>query len=285
MMMNITVFGVKNKMKQFIKIVMFLFFGLAQAQEESVQSVYFKFDKFDLEQKQVDDLVGFIRKVDSNRIDAIQIYGYTDDIGKEAYNFKLSTNRANNIQKKMLENGIKNKIIVTIEGKGRILIDDDIAENLPEVRSKNRRVDVVLNLKPLPKIVLPGYYTSIQKKHVVGDKVYLENVLFEKGSSQLTAKSKIELDRIAVLLQKNKNIEFEIQGHVCCIPPFHTEAIDRDTKKRALSTNRAETVFKYFILKRIQKTRMTFKGYGNRVPLGKGGEYDRRVELMITKSL
>jgi hypothetical protein len=28
---------------------------------------------------------------------------------------------------------------------------------------------------------------------------------------------------------------------------------------------------------------MTFKGYGNSVPLGKGSEYDRRVELVITK--
>ncbi|MBC7642920.1 MAG: OmpA family protein [Flavobacterium sp.] len=270
-------------MKLIVNLFTILFFGFLQAQEEAVQSVYFKFDKFDLEQKQVDELVGFIKKTDSTRIETIQIFGYTDDIGKEAYNFKLSTKRANIIQQKMMENGIKNKIIVTIEGKGRVLIDDDIVENLPEVRSKNRRVDVVLNLKPLPKIIIPGYYTGIQKTHVVGDKIYLENVLFEKGSSQLTVKSKKELERISLLLQKYKTLEFEIQGHVCCIPPFHREAIDKDTKKRTLSTNRAETVYKYFILKRIAKSRMTFKGYGNTVPLGKGLEYDRRVELMITK--
>jgi hypothetical protein len=29
---------------------------------------------------------------------------------------------------------------------------------------------------------------------------------------------------------------------------------------------------------------MTFKGYGNTVPLGKEPEYDRRVELVITKT-
>ena len=272
-------------MKRLLKLIPILFFGFLQAQEEAVQSVYFKFDKSDLEQKQVDDMVTFIKKTDSTRIDAIQIFGYTDDIGKDAYNFKLSTKRANNIQQKLMENGIKNKIIVTIEGKGRVLIDDDVVENLPEVRSKNRRVDVVLNLKPLPKIILPGYFTGVQKTHVIGDKIYLENVLFEKGSSQLTPQSKKELDRMIVQLQKYKLLEFEIQGHVCCIPPFHTEAIDKDTKKRTLSTNRAETVYKYFLMKRIVKTRMTFKGYGNRVPLGKGYEYDRRVELMVTKKL
>ena len=126
-------------------------------------------------------------------------------------------------------------------------------------------------------------YNGIQKEHIVGDKIYLENILFEKGSSVLTAKSKKELDQIALLLQRKKTLEFEIQGHVCCTPPYQKEAIDKDTKKRALSKNRAETVYKYFILRRIAKTRMTFKGYGNTVPLGKGSETDRRVELMITK--
>lgn len=266
-----------------LKFLPLLFFGIMHAQEEVVQSVYFQFDKFTLDEKQGNDVVDFIKKTDSTRIENIQIYGYTDDIGKEAYNFKLSTNRASAIKDKLMNNGIKNKIIVTIEGKGRILIDDDIVENLPEVRSKNRRVDVVLNLKPLPKIVIPGMYLGIQKNHVVGDKIYLENILFEKGSSQLMMKSKLELDRLARTLQKYKTLEFEIQGHVCCTPPYQKEAIDKDTKKRALSKNRAESVYKYLLFKRISKTRMTFKGYGNTVPLGKGTEYDRRVELMITK--
>jgi outer membrane protein OmpA-like peptidoglycan-associated protein len=266
-----------------LKFLPLLFFGMIHAQEEVVQSVYFQFDKFVLDEKQGSDVVDFIKKTDSTRIENIQIYGYTDDIGKEAYNFKLSTNRANTIREKLMNNGIKNKIIVTIEGKGRILIDDDIVENLPEVRSKNRRVDVVLNLKPLPKIVIPGMYLGIQKNHVVGDKIYLENILFEKGSSQLMMKSKLELDRLARTLQKYKTLEFEIQGHVCCTPPYQKEAIDKDTKKRALSKNRAESVYKYLLFRRISKTRMTFKGYGNTVPLGKGTEYDRRVELMITK--
>jgi outer membrane protein OmpA-like peptidoglycan-associated protein len=99
----------------------------------------------------------------------------------------------------------------------------------------------------------------------------------------LTFKSKTELDKIAKLLMKYKNLQFEIQGHVCCTPPYQKEAIDKDTKKRQLSTNRAQTVYKYLIWKKIPKERMSFKGYGNTVPLGKGAEYDRRVELVISK--
>ena len=270
-------------MLRFLKYLPLLFLGFLHAQEEAVHSVYFEFDKFSLDEKQGKEIVEFIKNTDSTRIESIQIFGYTDDIGKDAYNFKLSTNRANTIQNKLVENGIKNKIIVTIEGKGRILIDDDIVDNLPEKRSKNRRVDVVLNLKELPKLVLPGFYNMVQKNCIVGDHIYLENVLFEKGSSKLTVKSKNELDKIALLLLRYKNIQFEIQGHVCCTPPNQKEAIDKDTKKRQLSINRAQSVYKYLSYRRVPKTRMSFKGYGNTVPLGKNPEYDRRVELVINK--
>ncbi|MFZ4670672.1 MAG: OmpA family protein [Flavobacterium sp.] len=266
-----------------LKYFPLLLFGLLQAQEEVVHSVYFEFDKFKLDDKQATEVVDFIKNTDSTRIESIEIFGYTDDVGKDDYNFKLSTDRATTIQSKLIENGITSKIIVTIEGKGRILIDDDIVEDLPEKRSKNRRVDVVLNLKPLPKIIIPGFYNTIQKNHVVGDHIYLDNVLFERGSSKLNFKTKTALDRIAKLLIKYKNLQFEIQGHVCCTPPYQKEAIDLDTKKRQLSTNRAQSVYKYLIFKKISKDRMTFKGYGNTVPLGKGTEYDRRVELVITK--
>jgi len=270
-------------MFRFFKFLPLLIFGCVHAQEEAVKSVYFEFDKFSLDEKQTKEVVDFIKNTDSTRIESIQIFGYTDDIGKEDYNFKLSTNRANTIQNQLIQNGIKSKIIVTIEGKGRILIDDDIVDNLPEKRSKNRRVDVVLNLKELPKLVLPGFYNMIQKSHVIGDHIYLENILFEKGSSHLMSKAKSELDKVALLCLRYKNLEFEIQGHVCCTPPNQREAIDKDTKKRQLSINRAQSVYKYLTFRRVPKNRMTFKGYGNTVPLGKDPEYDRRVELVITK--
>lgn len=266
----------------YILIVLFAF-SFASAQEEIVNSVYFEFDKYNLDEKQANTVVNFIKTIDSTRIESVQIFGYCDDRGKDSYNFKLSINRASVIQKKLIASGIKNKIIVTIEGKGRVLIDDDIIENLPEVRSKNRRVDVVINMKPLPKIQMPGLFDMVQKKHVVGDRIFLGDVIFEKGSSKLNVKAKNDLEKMAKALLKYKTLQFEIQGHVCCTPPYHKEAIDRDTKKRQLSSNRAKTVYNFFITKKIDKIRMTHKGYGNAQPLGKEPQYDRRVELVITK--
>lgn len=264
-------------------LLFLLFSNPILAQEEIVHSVYFDFDAFKLDEKQANETINFIKTIDSTRIESIQIYGYCDDRGKESYNFKLSNNRASVIQKKLIDNGIKNKIIVTIEGKGSVRIDDDIVDNLPEIRSKNRRVDVVLNLKPLPKIILPGIFDGFNKNHVVGDRIFLGDIVFLKGSSKLNLKAKNDLEKMAKALLKYKNIQFEIQGHVCCTPSFQKEAIDLDTKKRALSENRAKAVYNYFVFKKINKSRMIYKGYGNTKPLGKEPQYDRRVELVVTK--
>ena len=133
--MNTTKYFKNDKIQLYNHIIINQFFRLL-AQEEMVQSIYFDTNKSDVEARQTKLLVDFIKKTDSTRIESIQIFGYCDDVGKDEYNRKLSTERANNVKSEITGNGIKNKIIVTIEGKGRILIEDDIVDNLPDVRSK-----------------------------------------------------------------------------------------------------------------------------------------------------
>lgn len=272
-------------MKRFVLFLLLLSSSLIKGQEEEVHSIYFEFDKYHLKENQTKALLDFVKKIDTITIETIEIFGYCDDRGKDEYNYILSTQRANTVKDKLLSHGIKNKIIITIEGKGRILIDDDVLDNIPEVRSKNRRVDVVVNYKSIliEELKIPGVYSSIPKNPIVGDRIYLDKLLFDRGSSQLLYPARKELDRLAKQLHKFKNIEFEIQGHVCCTPSFQKEAIDRGTKKRELSINRALAVYKYLSLKKIKKDRMTYKGFGNSRPLGKGPLLDRRVEIVITK--
>ncbi|MFD2908520.1 OmpA family protein [Flavobacterium ardleyense] len=274
-------------MKPFISLLCIVLTSLTFAQEgEEIHSLFFDFDKYILKDLQADAVVEFVSKIDTSRIASVEIYGYCDDRGKDEYNFVLSTNRANAVKDKLVEKGIRSKIIISLQGKGRIMLDEDMQTNVPEARSKNRRVDVVINLKPIEieDLKIPGVYNSVHSEAIIGDRIYLDKVLFERGSSILTNEAKKELDRIAVQLHKNKNIHFEIQGHVCCTPTFQKEAVDRDTKKRELSINRAKRVYKYLLLKQISKSRMTFKGYGNTQSLKKTSSLDRRVELLITKN-
>ena len=273
-------------MKKLLILCLLISTSIFAQEDEEVHSIFFEFDKFSLKEEQANAVVAFVSKIDTSRIESVQIFGYCDDRGKDAYNYTLSTNRANTVKNKLIEKGIKSKIIITLEGKGRIMLDEDMQTNVPEARSKNRRVDVVVNFKPIviEDLKIPGVYSNVKKDLIVGDRIYLDHVLFERGSSQLTYQAKKELDRIALQLHKFKNISFEIQGHVCCTPTFQKEAVDRDTKKRELSNNRAKRVYNYFLMKRISKTRMTYKGYGNTQSLKKGSTLDRRVELLITKN-
>lgn len=270
----------------FLKYIFLLFIMTSYAQDDEViQSIYFDFDKFDIRKDQQKELRKFITTIDTAKVESIQIYGYCDDRGKDAYNYDLSTKRANTIRDTLLLNGIKNKIIVSIQGKGSIIIDEDLESNIPDARSKNRRVDVLVNFKPLlkEKRTIPENYTVLRKDVIIGDKITLDKVFFDRGSSRLTTTAKKELDKIAIKMHRFPKIQLEVQGHICCTPSYQKEAVDKDTRKRELSINRAKAVYKYLISRRVNEKRLIYNGYGNTQPLGNSTEQDRRVELMVTK--
>ena len=81
------------------------------AQEEIVHSVYFDFDKHELKEDQKNTALKFIMALDTTMVESISIYGYTDDRGKDDYNFVLSTKRANTIREKLIEQGIKESFL------------------------------------------------------------------------------------------------------------------------------------------------------------------------------
>ncbi|OYX82747.1 MAG: hypothetical protein B7Y83_13785 [Flavobacteriales bacterium 32-34-25] len=230
-------------------IISLFTFGVSFAQEKKIGTVYFEFNKYNIDAVQEQLVVDFVKEIDTTKLESIQIYGYCDDRGNNDYNLKL--------------------------------IDDFSGGSLDDIRSKNRRVDLLIVKK---NSFGKGIYNSLQEHHEVGDRIYLENIFFELGSSNLTLSSQKELDKIAQILQKNKAIEFEIRGHVCCTPDYYKDAIDRATKERKLSLNRAKSVFRYLISKNVNSLRMVFKGLGNQFPQGKGDDYDRRVEFLITKN-
>ncbi|MGO4772559.1 OmpA family protein [Flavobacterium sp. W22_SRS_FK3] len=257
-----------------------LFIYNVSAQQKNIETIYFDFDKYSLTNQQTKVIIDFVKTIDTTKIESLQIYGYCDDRGTDQYNYRLSKDRVNTVQEILISTGFNKSRIIILEGKGRVIIKSDTVENLHETRSKNRRVDLIAVKK---NSYGKGVRNSLQDDLKVGDKIYLENILFDIGSSKLTLASKNELDKIALILQNKKTIQFEIRGHVCCTPDLYTDGIDNETNERRLSWNRAKTVFFYLSSKKISKSRMTYQGCGNKYPLGKGDELDRRVEFFITK--
>ncbi|PXY44381.1 OmpA family protein [Flavobacterium hydrophilum] len=257
-----------------------LFIYNLSAQQKPIETIYFDFDKYILSSQQTKVITDFVKNIDTTKIESVQIYGYCDDRGTDEYNYRLSRDRVNTVQKILVSSGFNKSRIIILEGKGRVIIRSDTVDNLYETRSKNRRVDLIAVKK---NSFGKGIHNSLKNELKVGDKIVLENILFDLGSSKLTTTSKKELDKIVTILQSKKNIQFEIRGHVCCTPELYTDGIDRENNERRLSWNRAKTVFLYLSSKKISKSRMTYQGCGNKYPLKKGDDLDRRVEFKITK--
>ena len=271
-------------MEKLIKIGFLLLFLNGFTQEKITQNVYFDFDIAQLKETQKDVLCDFFQKIDSSQIQSVRVFGYCDDRGSAPYNFNLSDRRVSAVEKILLNLGLNPKKLLTLEGKGRILVNKDTVPDLDQTRSKNRRVEVVIEqLLPRFFMGIPRLFSNFHLPHQKGDRIYLENVRFGVGSSYLDLQSRAILDKIVVFLKNNPYIHFEVQGHVCCTPKYFSDAIDKDTKERKLSYNRAKAVYRYLVMRKIDPSRMTFKGYGNQFPIGKEPELDRRVELVITK--
>lgn len=101
-------------------------------------TVNFEFDKSDLTSQAKSNLDKMVKVLKTNPKTNISIYGYTDSVGKDEYNVKLSRNRANAVKAYLVSKGIGTKRMTT-EGMGKA---DPIASNDTDAgRAKNRRVE------------------------------------------------------------------------------------------------------------------------------------------------
>ena len=112
------------------------------------------------------------------------------------------------------------------------------------------------NLTP-EKITVKAEPLKIEKIKE-GSSFEIENLLFASGSTELMDKSKVILNGFARYLQQNPSIQIEIQGH--------TDDLGDDAANLKLSENRCKTVFDYLISKGVEKSTISFKGYGETKP-------------------
>jgi len=104
-------------------------------------NIYFEFDKAVLASssfKELEELASYLAKhSDIN----LEVYGFTDDVGDEAYNVKLSQERAEAVKNFLIKGVLDQQIFAFGKGEYSSL------EESEEVRSKNRKVEFIL--KPI----------------------------------------------------------------------------------------------------------------------------------------
>lgn len=113
-----------------------------------------------------------------------------------------------------------------------------------------------------------------------GEKIELNNVFFETSSAKLTQTSYAELNKLVSLLKKNPNTKVEIGGH--------TDNRGKKGVNDYWSKERAKAVYNYVVSKGINKSQLTYKGYGSSKPVATnntdaGRAKNRRVELNVLK--
>ena len=270
-------------MRKFVIIVL-LVGQFVQGQSQDSHVVYFDTGQYDVPVIETNRLVLFIQELKDIEIERISIYGFTDDRGSDNYNLTLSQNRANAIKKIFSKFNIDDNLISNVDGKGEILLRVISSENLSIIRGLNRKVEINVEYQQEEEKIVDRKQETPQifsKDIAVGDKITLENILFETGFSIIEKKSINVLEKLAAALLIRKDIYFLIQGHVCCTRNKR-DAVDKKTGKRNLSMARAKFIYDYLIKKGVKRSRMKYIGLKNKYPLGGETKFDRRVEIKIT---
>ena len=229
-----------NKIIVFFSLI--LTFSL-QAQFNVEHSVYFDTDVYNLTKTEKTRLQKFLSSLTKDEVQKIEIYGFCDDRGSNNYNLELSQNRANAIKTIFGEASFFPEKIVTVDGRGELLLNIVDETDASVIRALNRRVDIVISYPEVEK------EAEVIKKEE--NKILLDNVLFITGYSYLTMGSKRVLDNVAETL-KNESFSFVIQGHVCCTEG-ESDAVDRKTNKKNLSIARAKFVYDFLLEKVFPK--------------------------------
>ncbi len=113
-----------------------------------------------------------------------------------------------------------------------------------------------------------------------GEIVVMNNIFFDFDSDQLKNESVVELNLLLKLLNNHPDMQIEIRGH--------TDNVGSAQYNKVLSEKRALSVYHHLIQSGIQKSRLTYRGLGDTIPVAsnetdEGRARNRRTEFKVTK--
>lgn len=130
--------------------------------------------------------------------------------------------------------------------------------------------------------IIPIRFEPTIETEIHSDTLFaFKNVLFQTNKTALLPSSYSELNVIVEYLNKNPQFQIIINGH--------TDSSGNERTNKKLSTGRAKAVADYIISKNINKTRITFAGYGSSKAIAtnetdEGKQQNRRVEFILRNS-
>ncbi len=111
--------------------------------------------------------------------------------------------------------------------------------------------------------------------------IILKNVFFDTKKTELKPESITELDNVVRLMNENPNMKILISGY--------TDNVGKPADNIILSKGRAVSVVNYLLNKRVDNSRLSFKGLGENNPVAdnkteEGRALNRRTELSVVSN-
>ncbi len=111
---------------------------IRKGQNMVLSNLYFEFDRYELKQESYSELETLLEFLKNNKSIAIEIQGFTDNIGSDTYNIELSSKRAEKVYEYLIKKGVpKSRLKFQGFGSARPLYPNETEEN----RKKNRRIE------------------------------------------------------------------------------------------------------------------------------------------------
>ncbi|MGM0613364.1 MAG: OmpA family protein [Bacteroidota bacterium] len=168
-------------------------------------------------------------------------------------------------------------------------VDDETGEYVAALPFKS---DYVMKVKSKEHVYQSKYISSEKpvymepasvdlelKPFKVGKSYELNDIYFDTDSDKLTEESEVILEDFVEYLTNNNNLEISIHGY--------TDNVGEAEYNLKLSEDRAESVYQKLIEYGIEKSRLSFKGFGEKNPVAdndteEGRAKNRRTEFVIT---
>lgn len=267
-------------MKRCLFITGLLWTVIVAAQETKPVYVYFAFNKHDLTAASRATLDSLTDSLDIS--DRIELHGYTDAVGSDEYNNRLSAERVRTVEKYLLDIGWERKDISIIQAHGeKMPLNDNATEN---DRSLNRRVEIR---------ILRGQAVQSLKQQLgdstlkTGTTITLRNIQFEGGTRHFLKTSYPALEELLDAMKAYPELVIRVEGHICC-QLDKGDGPDLETGESNLSEVRAKAVMDYLVENGIDAKRISYAGLGHSQPIYLFPETteaemiaNRRVEIKI----
>ncbi|MDA8429465.1 MAG: OmpA family protein [Geobacteraceae bacterium] len=232
-------------------------------------SLHIEFDinKADIRPEYHDEVAKVGDFMKKNPTTTALIEGYTDEVGSDEYNMRLSQQRAESVVKYLEEHfGIDSARLAAVGyGKTRPIADNSTDAGRQKNRRINAIIDCALDVKGLAQ---PPERLCLSL-----------NVEYATDSAEINPRYYDEVNTVGEYMRKYPTTTAAIEGH--------TDNVGGYEHNMKLSQRRAENVVNYLVEKfGIERSRLSAKGYGssrriayNNTPEGR--QKNRRINAII----